>query len=250
VPQKKSQTSLIRLLALGVFAAFFATTIRVLLFGLYVVPSSSMAPTLLIGDYIVASKYTYGYGGVGSFGGFVNLENRMGGSPPQRGDVVVFKSPADNRTTMVKRVIGLPGDKVQIYRSELYLNGEIVKREQLPQPLSFPGDDEPSADIVDYIEYLPDTNPHVIRLIRELEDEGTLNNTDEITVPPHFYFLLGDNRDRSDDSRVSDVGLVPEDNLTGRAEMTFFSMSKDARIWEVSKWNWAMRWHRLFAKIM
>jgi signal peptidase I len=174
----------------------------------------------------------------------------MGGRKPLRGEVIVFKSPADNRTTMVKRLIGLPGDKIQMIKSELYIDGTVVPREKLPSPLTFPGDDEPSADIVDYIEYLPSGIPHIIRLIRELEDEQTVNNTDEITVPPHCYFFLGDNRDRSDDSRVSDLGLVPEENLVGRATVTFFSMSQEAHPWEFSKWSWAMRWPRLFAKII
>jgi signal peptidase I len=250
VPPPKPKTDLRRLAAISIITAAAAIGIRVLVFGLYIVPSSSMAPTLLIGDCIFASKYTYGYGGVGSFAGLVQIDHRIGGRLPRRGEVVVFKSPSDNRTTMVKRLIGLPGDKIRMYRSELYINGALVKRERLPNPLTFPGDDEPGEDIVDYIEYLPDAAPHVIRLIRELEDEETVNNTDEITVPPHFYFFLGDNRDRSDDSRVSDLGLVPEDNLTALAGTTFFSMSQDAHVWEVSKWNWAMRWHRLLAPII
>ena len=249
---KKSEpaVSLYRLFVLGVPLILVALMLRMFVFGLYLVPTSSMAPTLLIGDYILASKYSYGSNDLAAFsGGMLGGPSLLHiGRGISRGDVVVFKSPWNNQT-LVKRLIGMPGDHIQMVRSELYVNGKVVKRERLQTPVAFPGDDEPSGDIVDYIEYLPGAKPHYIRLIRELEDEETVNNTEELVVPLRSYFFMGDNRDNSEDSRVSDVGFVPEENILGRVETTFFSMSKSAHIWEFQKWKWAVRWHRLFAKI-
>jgi len=240
-------TSSKRILWISVITLLIALSIRTFVFQLYTIPTSSMAPTLIIGDYMVVSKYAYGYGSVGTFG-FLSIAGRFGGHPPQRGDIIVFINPVDG-IRYIKRLVGLPGDRIQMLRSELYINDAPVRRERLDTPLAFPGDDEPSDDIVDYIEYLPDHPPHIVRLIRQLEDEETVNNTSEMTVPPHQYFFMGDNRDNSSDSRLSTVGFVPEENLVGKAEFLFFSLDKNASFWNVADWPWAVRRQRLFMTI-
>ena len=206
MPQPSRSTNPKRILCISLVTALIALSIRTFVFQLYVSPTSSMVPTLIIGDYLVVSKYAYGFGSIGTFSGLLSFTGRWGGQPPRRGDIIVFKNPQDG-ITYLKRLVGMPGDRIKMYRSTLYLNGEPVRRERMDVPLVFPGDDEPTGDIVDYIEYLPGHAPHAIRLIRALEEEETVNNTPEFVVPPHQYFFMGDNRDNSTDSRLSGFGV-------------------------------------------
>ena len=165
---------------------------------------------------------------------------------PDRGDVVVFKLPRDNSTDYIKRLIGLPGDTIQMRQGILYINGVPVERDRLAQPLGDEPKGNAAANITDYLEHLPDGLTHVIR---KEGDNMPLDNTDIFVVPPHHYFFMGDNRDNSQDSRTANVGYVPEENLVGKAEFLFFSLDDGTHFWEIWKWPWAVRWNRLFTKI-
>jgi signal peptidase I len=228
-----------------VIAMLIALLIRTLAFEPFNIPSSSMVPTLLIGDFLFVSKFEYGYGTTGTFWGMAPFRGRIGGHEPHRGDVVVFKLPRDNATDYIKRLIGMPGDTVQMRQGILYINGTPVERDRLETPLVEKGEPAP-AEATDYMEHLPNGPVHVIR---KLGDDMPLDNTDVFSVPPHSYFFMGDNRDNSADSRTKNVGFVPEENLVGKAEFLFFSLQPDAHFWEIWKWPGSVRWHRLFTRI-
>ena len=207
-------------------AAFFFLFMPTLLFQPFRIPSSSMEGTLEIGDYLFVSKFTYGYSQY-SFPFFtpVAFAGRVMDSPAKRGDVVVFRFPPDPTQDYIKRVIGLPGDRIQMIDGVLHINGEPCKQER----------------IEDRIVTEPGGVKHVV-----LDERGItqFDNTAEVIVPPGHYFMMGDNRDNSNDSR-GDVGFVPEQNLVGRAELVFFSHDGSAQLWEVWKWPFAIRYGRL-----
>lgn len=219
------------------FAALIALTVRTFAYEPFNIPSGSMEPTLHVGDYLFVSKYSYGYGSRGTFWGFVDFDGRWGGNQPKRGDIVVFKLPSDNKTDYIKRLIGLPGDTVQMRQGILYINGVAVERHRLPELVykAIPS----SPYVADYTEDLPNGVHHVIR---KYGDENPLDNTEIFVVPAGHYFFMGDNRDNSRDSRdpTSGVGFVPEKNLVGRADLIFFS--KDT--------GWDIRWDRIFKRII
>jgi signal peptidase I len=230
-----------------IFAILIALLIRTFAFEPFNIPSSSMVPTLLIGDFLFVSKYSYGYGGRGTFWGVPLFPGRiLETHGPQRGDVAVFKWPHDNSTDYIKRVIGLPGDHVQMKEGILYINGNAVERARLAEPIPEPGKPEP-ANVTDYTEHLPNGPDHIIR--KRNGDDDPLDNTPDFLVPEHHYFMMGDNRDNSQDSRTDNVGMVPEENLVGKARVIFFSLDDDASFWQVWKWPWAIRWGRLFTRI-
>ncbi len=228
-----------------IYAILIALVIRTFAFEPFNIPSSSMVPTLLIGDFLFVSKYTYGYTSHGTFYGLPHFSGRLLGREPERGDVVVFKWPRDNSTDYIKRLIGLPGDHIQMKEGILYINGAAVPRARLAEPVPTPGEDEPST-VTDYMENLPGGVDHVIRKRGENEP---LDNTQEFVVPPHHYFMMGDNRDNSQDSRTSNVGYVPEENLVGKARVIFFSLGEGTHFWEFWTWPWTVRWGRLFTVI-
>jgi len=228
-----------------IIAMVIALLIRTLAFEPFNIPSGSMIPTLQIGDFLFVSKFSYGYGSTGTFWNLFSFPGRLGGHEPQRGDVVVFKVPYDNSTDYIKRLIGLPGDTIQMRHGILYLNGLPVERDRLEAPLK-DGNHPLPDNVSDYLEHLPNDVTHVIR--KEGEDMP-LDNTEVFTVPPHHYFFMGDNRDNSADSRTTHVGYVPESNLVGKAEFLFFSLDEGAHFWEVWKWPQDVRWNRLFTKI-
>jgi signal peptidase I len=228
-------------------ALLIALVVRTFLFQPFNIPSGSMIPTLLIGDYLFVSKYAYGYSDH-SFPFSPNLfPGRIFGSPPKCGDVVVFKLPRDGQTDYIKRVIGLPGDKVQMMDGRLYINGEIVPRQPIDKVRTkgFYGGE---AEVPTYQETLPGGVTHTIIQIQG--DTGFNSNTQVFEVPPGQYFMMGDNRDNSTDSRVppdqGGVGFVPFDDLVGRAETIFFSVGKGEPAWEFWKWPWTARWDRIF----
>jgi signal peptidase I len=191
----------------------------------YIVPSSSMEPTLLVGDEIVASKFAYGYSKFSPpFGMKIDFEGRIFSRLPERGDVVVFALPRDPAQTYVKRVIGLPGDRVQLKNGDLYINGEAAPRRLIGSaPANINGQ---NAAALKYMETLPNGREHEIL---KLSDGGHQNNTREFVTPPGCVFVMGDNRDDSLDSRVSSgnggVGFVPAENLIGRADRVLFSLN-------------------------
>ena len=245
-PDNEPDSSIGETLRTIIFAMVIALTIRTLAFEPFNIPSSSMVPTLLVGDFLFVSKFSYGYGATGTFWRLAPFKGRVGGHQPERGDVVVFKTPRDNTTDFIKRLIGLPGDEIQMRHGILYVNGVPVDRERLAAPLNEEGEPEAPANATDYLEHLPGGVTHVIR---KQGDENGLDNTTVFTVPPHHYFFMGDNRDNSQDSRTEQVGYVPEENLVGKAEFLFFSLSQDAHFWQFWRWPWTVRWHRLFTKI-
>ena len=230
-----------------VYAVLIALGIRTLAFEPFNIPSESMLPTLLVGDYLFVSKYAYGY----SRHSFPlshrlpAINGRVFSRQPERGDVAVFKLPRDNSTDYIKRIIGLPGDHVMVRGGVLYINDEPVKRERIEDFYYRNG-----YPIPQFRETLPNG---VSYSTLDLTPGGAHDNTRVFSIPPGHYFVMGDNRDNSLDSRVerrqSGVGLVPEDNLVGRAELLFFSTDGGARLWEFWKWPAATRFQRFFQRI-
>lgn len=227
-----------------VFALTFALIIRMFLFEPFNIPSGSMKPTLLIGDYLVTSKSSYGYGQY-SLSLFFNhylpapYEGRVLAHEPKRGDIAVFFLPKLGQN-YIKRVVGLPGETVQVTSGRLYINGEMVEREAL----GLRKDNDSGEALIEYIETLPGG---IIHRIYERGDSEPLDNTEAYTVPAGHYFMMGDNRDNSQDSRVaSAVGFVPFENIVGRADMLFFSTNGKAKLFEVWKWPFSVRYSRMF----
>ncbi|WP_343564798.1 signal peptidase I [Kiloniella sp. b19] len=205
------------------WALVFAFVIRTLVFEPFNIPSGSMKPTLLVGDYLFVSKMSYGLGKY-SFPlltGTLDYDGRILGEEPERGDVVVFRLPSDPTVDYIKRVVALPGETVQVRAGVLYINGEPVKRESRGERLVEDSRGFPLR-VTEYLETLPGGREH---LIWEVTDSGPLDNTPVFTVPEGHYFFMGDNRDNSQDSRVTrSVGPVPYENLIGRADRLFFSV--------------------------
>lgn len=232
------------------YAALIAIGIRTVAFEPFNIPSGSMIPTLLVGDYLFVSKFSYGYSRH-SMPFSPNLfSGRIFGSLPQRGDVAVFKLPRDGSTDYIKRIIGLPGDRIQVRGGILHINGQAVRREALG-PYTVEGDG-PRITVRRYRETLPAENgrPGVSHEILEATDDGPFDNTVEFRVPEGHVFAMGDNRDNSLDSRAMNaVGFIPIENLVGRAEFIFFSVDGSAAWWEVWGWPFAIRWSRLFSAV-
>ncbi|OIQ93134.1 signal peptidase I [mine drainage metagenome] len=230
-----------------VYAVVIALFVRTIAFEPFNIPSGSMIPTLLVGDYLFVSKYSYGYSRHSLPLSLPLIPGRVLFHPPQRGDVVVFKLPTDNRTDYIKRVIGLPGDHIQMVHGRLMINGSICPRQQIED---YVGHDRNGSLIraPQYLETLPNGKVH---RIQELDgDTGPMDNTMDYVVPPDHYFMMGDNRDDSEDSRfLAEVGYVPKENLVGKAQVIFFSTNGTAALWELWKWPWAIRWNRLLTRI-
>lgn len=209
-------TDLIRAM---VVAGVLALMIRALAFEPFNIPSGSMLPNLLIGDYIFVSKYSYGYSQYSFPFGLVQFKGRIFGQEPERGDIIVFRQPKHPEIDYIKRLIGLPGDRIRMIGGVLHINGK-------PIPRAIVGTNEMKDDngftfYTEYEESLPNGVKHHIL---ELSDMERLDETDEYRVPEGFYFMMGDNRDSSLDSRVTEqVGMVPAENLVGKAQFIFFS---------------------------
>jgi signal peptidase I len=206
-----------------------------------------MEATLLVGDYLFVEKFSYGYSRYTfPFGGWPfadSMQGRFLERHPQRGDVVVFKFPQDNSTDFIKRLIGVPGDHIQVRNSLLYLNGKLVPRTRVEDYVETV-DGEPHR-VPQYRETLPGGKSY---LTLDREPDGALDNTGVFVVPPDHYFMMGDNRDNSDDSRMA-VGYVPAENLEGKAEFRFFSIDNSAPAWQFWKWPLAIRYSRLLTPI-
>jgi signal peptidase I len=223
-------------------ALIIALVIRTVLFQPFNIPSGSMKATLLVGDYLFVSKYSYGYSHFSLPFSPPIFTGRIFGSPPERGDVVVFRLPKDTSTDYIKRVIGLPGDKIQVIDGLVNINGQPIKRERADDFVETE-EGTRATPVKRWKETLPNG---VSYYSLDLVDNGFADNTQVYTVPAGEYFMMGDNRDNSTDSRFSQVGTVPLENIVGRAQLIFFSVYEGEHAWEFWRWPFSVRWSRLF----
>jgi len=229
-----------------VYAVIIALFIRTFFYEPFSIPSASMVPTLLVGDYLFVSKFSYGYSRYSMPLGLPLFSGRLFFNEPHRGDVAVFKLPRDPSVDFIKRIVGVPGDKIQMKDGILNINGQPMKRDRIET--YFYRENDRTSTYIQYFETLPDGYQHTII---QISDDGPLDNTGVFTVPAGSYFMMGDNRDNSADSRDPDsgVGFVPAENLVGRAQFLFFSTDGYARWWEIWKWPFTVRYGRLFQGI-
>jgi signal peptidase I len=230
-----------------IYAGLIAIVIRTFLFQPFNIPSASMEATLLVGDYLFVQKFSYGYSRYtfpfGAWPAGDKMHGRFMGSQPTRGDVIVFKYPQDNSTDFIKRLIGLPGETVQMKEGRLYINGAIVPRKRVADYIEKVGDEE--RHVPQYEETLPGGKTY---FTLDRDTNSPLDDTRLFKVPAGHYFMMGDNRDNSDDSRQA-VGFVPYENLEGKAMIRFFSTDGSARFWEVWKWPFAIRYTRILSLV-
>ena len=228
------------------YALIIAVVIRSLIIQPFYIPSSSMEPNLLVGDRLFVTKYSYGYSKHSFPFSPPIFKGRLLSSKPNRGDVVVFKTPADNRTDYIKRLIGLPGDNIQFIDSNLYINSsEIIKSRISKNDTIYCGNKK--LEVFTFEEILPNGKKHITVYSKDY----SFQNSDLFKVPDKHYFFLGDNRDCSKDSRfLTSVGYVHEDNLVGKAQFIFFSSDRSiGSIFSFWKWNKSLRINRFFKKI-
>ena len=224
-----------------VIAGALALGFRSLLFEPFNIPSGSMIPTLLVGDYLFVSKYSYGYSRYSFPFGIAPFDGRIFETPPERGDVAVFRQPQNESVAFIKRIVGLPGDRIQVTDGSLRINDVAVNR--VRKGFATASDGYNVIRFAVYQETLPNGKSYLIQ--ERSDDDDVLDNTNVFLVPQGHYFMMGDNRDNSRDSRTTSVGMVPADNLIGRAERLFFSHNSSAHLWEIWKWPFAIRYGRL-----
>lgn len=236
-------------------ALLIAIVLRFFLYQPFSIPTASMQQTLMIGDYFVANKFVWGYGkhsfSLGRYGDFALLDfelpisNRILGRDPNRGDIAVFR-PVPQNMEYIKRIVGLPGDRIQMIEGRLYINGTMVEREAVGTAVDTDSNGD-SREVTVYRETFPEGTTHIIQ---EISDNAPLDNTPEYVVPAGHFFMMGDNRDRSADSRVlSQVGYVPAVNLIAKAEARFFSIKDNLPPWQVWQWPANVRWDRMFQSV-
>lgn len=218
-----------------VYALLIALVLRVLLFQPFTIPSASMEPNLLEGDYIIVSKYSYGYSRHSVPFSPPLFDGRVMDQAPKRGDIVVFKLPRDGRTDYIKRLIGMPGDRIEVRGGQIILNGQPIPREELPPGLVDTGYGF-TREVARYRETLPDGRSYVTY---DMGPDGADDNRGPYLVPEGHYFFMGDNRDNSLDSRRSleeGVGYVPAENLVGKAQVILLSWNRGASLFK--PWTW------------
>ena len=221
-------------------AVLIALLIRSLIAEPFNIPSGSMKPNLLVGDFIFVSKWSYGYSRHSLPFSIPLIPKKIFSEIPARGDIVVFKTPEDNRTDYIKRVIGLPGDKIKIINGQIILNGNKISRKKNNDFID--NDINTSLKrIRNYTEFLDQITFQVL----DIMDNGIADNTQLYIVPDNHFFVMGDNRDNSQDSRFNTVGFIPFDNLVGKARFIFFSL-ENSRFLELWKWPKSIRGSRIF----
>ena len=229
------------------YALIIAIFIRSIFIQPFYIPSSSMEPNLLVGDRLFVTKFSYGYSKHSFPFSPAIFKGRIMYKSPKRGDVIVFKTPADNRTDYIKRLIGLPGDTVQFIDGDLYLNGnQILKTIKSKNSIIYCGNSK--IKVTTFLEKLPSGKIYTA----SYRNDFSYKNSDKFIVPNNHFFFLGDNRDCSKDSRfLTEVGYVHKDNLVGKAQILFFSSDPNiGSIFKVWKWNDIMRFNRFFKKII
>jgi len=229
------------------FALIIALFIRSFFIQPFYIPSSSMEPGLVVGDRLFVSKYSYGYSRHSLPFSLKIYNKRIFEKTPMRGDVVVFKTPADNRTDYIKRLIGLPGDVIQIINKDLYLNDIKIKKEKIENSSNiYCGNEILKAD------FYEETLPNGKKYVAVYRKKGSMIDSDKFIVPINHYFFMGDNRDCSKDSRfLSSVGFVSFNNLVGKAQFIFFSNDKKEGLFiQFWKWGESIRLQRFFKKIL
>ena len=225
-------------------AIFIALLIRSFIAEPFNIPSGSMKPNLLVGDFIFVSKWSYGYSRHSLPFSLGWSDKKIFSKIPDRGDVVVFKTPQDNRTDYIKRVIGLPGDKIKIIEGQIRINGNLIARKKTEDFIDIDSKGD-TKRIKKYLEYFKESEVEVI----DITNNGIVDNTEEYIVPDEHFFVMGDNRDNSQDSRfINTVGYIPKENLVGKAQFIFFSL-ENSRFLEIWKWPKAIRFDRLFKSI-
>ena len=239
----KNKNSIIENIRTLIYAILIAFFIRTFILQPFTIPSGSMLPNLLVGDYLFVSKYSYGYSRYSLPFSPNIIKDRIFARLPERGDVVVFRLPNDTDVDYIKRVIGLPGDKIQIKNGLIYLNDEEVS----------------ITNYNDNYKYFTQYNKNTLKneildgkshLVLDLETGSLGDNTGIYRVPNDHYFMMGDNRDNSLDSRFIDqVGYIPFENFVGRAEFLFFSSDKSVPLWKIWNWHKKFRFDRIAKKI-
>lgn len=227
------------------YAVVIAVFVRTFAYEPFNIPSGSMIPTLLVGDHLFVSKFSYGYSRYSLPFGLPLFDGRIFESLPERGDVAVFRRPGNEYEDYIKRIVGLPGDRIQVKGGVLHVNDKPVERQRIEDYVEYGSSG--ASSITQYLETLPNGKRHSII---EYGDDNFFDNTDVFTVPAGHIFAMGDNRDDSRDSRdLQWVGFVPLTNLVGRAEFLFFSTDGTAEWWEFWKWPSATRFSRIFSSV-
>ena len=237
LPPPGDRNETIEIIKTVAVALLIALLLRVLLFQPFTIPSASEEPNLYEGDYVIVTKFDYGWSRHSIPFSPPLFEGRLLAHAPQRGDIIVFKLPRDGRTDYIKRLVGLPGDRVQMRQGLLYLNGQPVERRQT-EVVTETGGSGLVRPVARVEETLPDGRRY---MTNDFGTDGDLDDTPEVIVPPGHYFFMGDNRDNSADSRLPaeiGVGLVPEENLVGRARLVLLSWSPGASLFK--PWTWVL----------
>jgi signal peptidase I len=238
---KDSSGSAMEFVRTIIYAVLIALVARTFAFEPFSIPSGSMKPTLLVGDYLFVKKWTYGFSRHSFLFSQPAFEGRYFSDPVERGDVVVFKWPKDNKTDYIKRIVGIPGDRISVINGVLHINGEPVERQQVEDWY----DEQRGQTLTQYIETLPNGVQH--RIVEKSDHEDPGDNFDEVEIPPGHYFGMGDNRDDSSDSRV--WGVIPEQNLVGQASFIFYSTGCNCSLYQLWDSIPATRAERLFTGI-